>query len=586
MSLTVTLKASGELNLSTTASAKSGDLSPITFAAGCHVVVLLTSTKASSAASALTCTSSGLTFTKQLNPHQLSVDKADAALLTAPHSAGGSTTINISSGGLSCYGLMYAVYEVTGHDPATPFGATASVADNTTDGAKTITLSGAPKTTSTVIAGIYGDANAGTNSVDVGSGWTEDGEVDSSASNFGVMQFQRRASSTSTSVDWADVAPAGAPAVFSVAAVAIEINVLSDQPTFAHWRQRPPGHLSPAAFPSFSLHGDTGTSADASVSGTDTGSGADTATYTAALTGTDTGTGADTGSLAAALAGADTGSGADTSTLAAGIAGADTGAGVDTSSLTTATTASDTGTGANSGSLAAALTASDTGTGADTGSLVVSITASDTGTGVDNATVDTATQVSGTDTGSGSESGSLSAATTAADTGTGADTASLSASLTASDAAAGTDTGSLAAALTAADTASGTDTASVVILQAVSGADTGAGTASGSLSAGVTASDTASAVDTAFVTVTLTVLETAAATEATTLLAATLATDTATGAEATQLVDLSAYRDITLTTAGVNPSRGSGAVSPGGSGSVSASPRSGRVIQPRWREGP
>ena len=84
-------------------------------------------------------------------------------------------------------------------------------------------LDAAPATSSIVISAITADTNAGANTVDPGSGWTEDADIDSTASFFGFIESQRRTGSTSTSVPWADIRAASSVALFSTAAVAVEV---------------------------------------------------------------------------------------------------------------------------------------------------------------------------------------------------------------------------------------------------------------------------------------------------------------------------------------------------------------------------
>lgn len=223
MAITATLKTSGEFGLSTSAATKSTALGAITFAAGSLVVVVLGEVKSSATATQLACTEAGLTFTNRASASQLVANKADAAILTAPDAAGGSRTITITSGTRTCFGLFYAVYEITGQH-ASPIGGNATQADNLTDGAKTMTLSVAPATDSLVMAGVCADTSAGLNTVDPGATFTESVEVDSAgATNFGVMEVETRTGSTSTTADWTDVRAGASVAVASTAGVALEI---------------------------------------------------------------------------------------------------------------------------------------------------------------------------------------------------------------------------------------------------------------------------------------------------------------------------------------------------------------------------
>ena len=137
------------------------------------------------------------------------------------------------------------------------------------------------------------------------------------------------------------------------------------------------------------------------------------------------------------------------------VSGADTGTGAD-SAGSVGVSAADAGSGTDTAAVTAAVPGADTGTGADSGAIGVS--GADTGAGTDTA----ALRVAAADTGSGTDTASLAASLTAADTGTGADTAAVTASLSAADAASGADLALVG--VSAADAASGADTASVVII--------------------------------------------------------------------------------------------------------------------------
>ena len=142
------------------------------------------------------------------------------------------------------------------------------------------------------------------------------------------------------------------------------------------------------------------------VSGTDSGSGADTGTVSASIPGSDTGSGAE-GTPAIGVTGPETGSGADSGSITAALSSAEAGTGAD--SATVGPAGADTGTGAEAGSLTAAMPGADTGSGADAGSVAASVPGSDAGTGGDAGT---ATEpVSDADTGSGTDAGSAAVVT-------------------------------------------------------------------------------------------------------------------------------------------------------------------------------
>jgi hypothetical protein len=222
-----TLKASGVIDETTAGTTAATEvLGAITFAASSHVVVVLGHIKDSGAQThnIFRAAASGLTFTEETGASQAVGDTAAIRILSAPHSAGGSTTITIDSNGQNVYGIFYAIYEVTGHDTADPIGAIAAAAQSATlDGSYSITLNAAPAASSIVLAAITIDTDPGTNTVDPGTGWTEDVDIDSSASFFGVMETQRRTGSTSTTVTWNDIRAGASPTPYSTAAAAVEI---------------------------------------------------------------------------------------------------------------------------------------------------------------------------------------------------------------------------------------------------------------------------------------------------------------------------------------------------------------------------
>jgi hypothetical protein len=130
---------------------------------------------------------------------------------------------------------------------------------------------------------------------------------------------------------------------------------------------------------------DTATGADtASVTAaaTETGSGAESATLTASIPASETGSGADSAVVAVLLTGTDSGTGTDSAGNVLVVA-TDVGAGLDSAATTATVPGSETGVGAESGSRLGAAT--DTGGSAD--SAGARIQATDTGVGGDSATV-------------------------------------------------------------------------------------------------------------------------------------------------------------------------------------------------------
>lgn len=239
------------------------------------------------------------------------------------------------------------------------------------------------------------------------------------------------------------------------------------------------------------------------VTQTDTGSGADALTTTAATTVTDTGSGADALTIAATLAvTADTGSGADT--------------------LGVAWPTSDTGAGTDALAVAAAIPASDTGTGSD--ALGIATTLTDTGTGVDALAVSVAVALVA-DTGSGADV--LSIRWTTTDTGSGADTLTTAATIAlAGDT--GTSSETLTIRVTLTDTGTGVDvmSASTSTVPVTLTGDTG--TAADALAVRVIQTDSGAGTD-ALGVVATTALASDTATSSESLTIRVLLTDTATG---------------------------------------------------------
>jgi hypothetical protein len=208
------------------------------------------------------------------------------------------------------------------------------------------------------------------------------------------------------------------------------------------------------------------------VSGADTGTGANAATLAAAVTGLETGAGIDAGTLAAALTGADTAVAVDAATVSTGSAvngsdtgtgvdaaalaavpttATDTGAGADAASLTAAPAAADTGTAANAATVTTAPTAADAGTGTDAGTLATALTATDTGAAVDTATVQAGSNVSGGDTAHAVDAATVMVLITATDNASATDLAALAATVSAADLAHALDAGAAAPAVAARD---------------------------------------------------------------------------------------------------------------------------------------
>lgn len=112
---------------------------------------------------------------------------------------GVSMTVTVGTGSTTAELTVQSFY-YTGYNTSTPTGVTAT-GTATTAGATTITLSGAPATTSEVLALDGADTNSGTNDVTAGTGWTQQLIGASGVGNCWT-QTQTRTGSASTAVLW------------------------------------------------------------------------------------------------------------------------------------------------------------------------------------------------------------------------------------------------------------------------------------------------------------------------------------------------------------------------------------------------
>lgn len=161
------------------------------------------------------------------------------------------------------------------------------------------------------------------------------------------------------------------------------------------------------------------------VSDSDTGSGLDAQALTAAVPSADTGSGLDASTIAATLASADTGLGTDAAgTVAAALSGTDTASGADAGEKI-AFTSTDTGLGTDAGTASVPVTSPDTGSGTDAaGTVAATLASTDPGLGTDSAGTVAATLAS-LDTGSAADVQALAVSLPDADTGTAVETAIL-----------------------------------------------------------------------------------------------------------------------------------------------------------------
>jgi hypothetical protein len=169
----------------------------------------------------LTISGGGLTWTSRVvsttDPGWAYGDR----VWSAPVTTGASMTIAADAGAFAIENYRVEVYEYSGHDSVSPIGTSAVGSDADGDGAGNITLGASPASTSEVLAfanAARGGGAGGT--IDVGAGWTE--IYDTSRADWWDFQAQSRTSSTSTSVDWADLA-VGAGAPLGATLIALEI---------------------------------------------------------------------------------------------------------------------------------------------------------------------------------------------------------------------------------------------------------------------------------------------------------------------------------------------------------------------------
>lgn len=162
------------------------------------------------------------------------------------------------------------------------------------------------------------------------------------------------------------------------------------------------------------------------MSDSDTGSGSDSQSLSAAPSGAETATGTDASTVAAATSQTDTGTGTDAGTVAVAVPGSDTATGTEAASTTATLSGSETSSGTDASSIAVALSDTETGTGTDAGSITVPTSGgSDPGSGTEGFTL--VVTISTTDTGSGADANSIAAAIGATETGSGSESSSLEA---------------------------------------------------------------------------------------------------------------------------------------------------------------
>lgn len=200
----------------------------------------------------LTLASAGLTFTSRVEQGaSVTSFSTGVRVWTAPVTSGVSMTLDIDCGprSIGMYGVSVCAY--TGYDTTTPTGATgATFQDSGFAGPPTpasLTLSAAPDTSSEVL-GVAG-MDKSTAGATPGAAFTEIHDV--SNSDWGGLESEVRASSTSTTVDWVDLRPGGG-ALFNYAIVGLELRAASSSvpdPGVALFATQAPGLWAPNGVP-------------------------------------------------------------------------------------------------------------------------------------------------------------------------------------------------------------------------------------------------------------------------------------------------------------------------------------------------
>lgn len=167
------------------------------------VVSAISNNGTSAVVSNLTLTQSGgLTVTSRLQGGEDAAWTVGPRIFSFEVTTGAAMTVTADCGATNIYHYKVEVYAHTGYNTSTPYGATAT-GTGTYDGAKSITLSGAPAAESEVIAVVAGGSSNSGGGVTEGSGWTE--LTDTQVNDWLFAQSQVRTGSTSTSVPWQDI---------------------------------------------------------------------------------------------------------------------------------------------------------------------------------------------------------------------------------------------------------------------------------------------------------------------------------------------------------------------------------------------
>lgn len=374
----------------------------------------------------LTVASTGLTFTNRVEQAaSVTSFSTGVRIWTAPITSGVSMTLDVDCGtrSIGMYGVSVCAY--TGYDTTTPTGATGSAFQDTgitgPPNPASLTLNTAPATTSEVLGAAGMDKSAA--GATPGSTFTEIHDVDNS--DWGGLESEVRANSTSTTVDWVDLR-AGGGALFNFAIVGLEVKAAASSvpdPGFPLLAIQAPGLWAPNGIPvawagtedpaatAIQTALPAGAVATGPVTAAD-GTATVTATPTAAVGSSGTATATGAASITTGPSGALGSSGTVTATATASQAGLPSGASGSSGTQTATGTASVSATAGPT--FGAAITTTTAGTAAVTAAPTMSIGAG--GSTIATATTLQAASPSGA-TGAGgisTASGTASISTTAA----------------------------------------------------------------------------------------------------------------------------------------------------------------------------
>lgn len=176
--------------------------------------------------SGMSVSGGGLTWTRRRISSQSGLYSFTFEIWTAPVTTAASMTVTIShaaTSGTDPARIAAQIFSVTTYRVEDPVGA-GFIGQQATTGAGSGTLSADPSWFSVVIAGRYWlDASSADTAATPGTGWTELYDHSTGPGGYGCLQTQWRGKSTSTSVDWDDVAVNGSAALGNCFLGGIEI---------------------------------------------------------------------------------------------------------------------------------------------------------------------------------------------------------------------------------------------------------------------------------------------------------------------------------------------------------------------------